>query len=335
MKVKMKNSFGTKCIKFSICVCLMLFAFVFTKKNLINQFDIGKLEKELCLIPGGKFKPGKEPLIKGNKVSPNAREVVKVDTFYLSNHEVTNKEYRVFLNSMKHDSMGLYQKLLPDTLIWRNQLGYNDDYIYLYLRHPAYANYPVVGVSHEQATYYCRWLTKKYNQNKKRKHQNVEFRLPTKIQWEYAAKGGAENHLATPNGQLKNKKGKWQANFQVISQFGNKIDSLKIESLKTGKLRETKGIVQPHTYSSLADLEGVYGEITCDVYSFKSSAFGLYNMAGNVSEYVSESEVIKGGSWMTTADHLMNYEEQNYNANTSPFANDRGFRVAMEIFPLQ
>ena len=59
--------------------------------------------------------------------------------------------------------MGLY-KVPPDTLVWRDKLRYNEPYVNNYLRHPAYKNYPVVGVSWLQATDYCKWRTDRVNE---------------------------------------------------------------------------------------------------------------------------------------------------------------------------
>ena len=58
----------------------------------------------------------------------------------------------------------VYKKALPDTLVWRDKLGYNEPFVNGYLRHPAYKNYPVVGVSWQQATDYCVWRTDRVNE---------------------------------------------------------------------------------------------------------------------------------------------------------------------------
>ena len=55
-------------------------------------------------------------------------------------------------------------KALPDTLVWRNKLAFNEPYVDYYLRHPAYRDYPVVGVSWVQARDYCAWRTDRVNE---------------------------------------------------------------------------------------------------------------------------------------------------------------------------
>ena len=58
----------------------------------------------------------------------------------------------------------VYKKSLPDTLSWREKLGFNEKYVEYYLRHPAYRDYPVVGVSWMQANEFCRWRTDRVNE---------------------------------------------------------------------------------------------------------------------------------------------------------------------------
>ena len=78
-------------------------------------------------------------------------KTVSVQAFYMDETEVTNfnwLEYLYWLSRVySADYPEVYQKALPDTLVWRSKLGYNEPYVDYYLRHPAYRDYPVVGVS--------------------------------------------------------------------------------------------------------------------------------------------------------------------------------------------
>ena len=84
--------------------------------------------------------------------------------------EVRNIDYLEYLYWLKRvyskpdEGEWVYTKALPDTLVWRDKLGYNEPYVNNYLRHPAYKNYPVVGVSWLQATDYCKWRTDRVNE---------------------------------------------------------------------------------------------------------------------------------------------------------------------------
>lgn len=98
----------------------------------------------------------------------NMKRRVSVSSFYMDETEVTNFDYLEYLywQNRVHggDNPVVYQKALPDTLVWRNKLSYNEPYVLYYLRHPAYRDYPVVGVNWLQAAEYCKWRTDRVNE---------------------------------------------------------------------------------------------------------------------------------------------------------------------------
>ena len=96
---------------------------------------------------------------------------MQVRSFYMDEAEVTNREYRLFLQWMElvyppnnDNYRSIYTSVLPDTLVWRNTLGDAELLTETYLRHPSYNEYPVVGVSWIQATEYCKWRTNMVNE---------------------------------------------------------------------------------------------------------------------------------------------------------------------------
>lgn len=144
----------------------------------------------------------------------------------------------------------------PDSLCWVRDFAYsyNEPMAKKYFNHPAYGNYPVVGVSWKQATAFCEWRTHFLNSflEGKKKSPESDFRLPTEAQWEYAARGGrsqAEYPWGGP--YLRNKKGCLLANFKP----------------GRGNYPEDGGF-----YTVRAD-------------AYWPNDFGLYNMAGNVAEW--------------------------------------------------
>lgn len=98
----------------------------------------------------------------------NARRSVTVSSFYMDKYEITNLNWREYLHWTEmvfgYAAPKLVQAVLPDTLVWRDELAYNEPYVENYFRHPAFSFYPVVGVSWNQAMDYCKWRTDRVNE---------------------------------------------------------------------------------------------------------------------------------------------------------------------------
>ncbi|XZF12618.1 SUMF1/EgtB/PvdO family nonheme iron enzyme [Chitinophagaceae bacterium MMS25-I14] len=197
--------------------------------------------------------------------------------------------------------------IYPDTTVWVKQFSYsyNEPIAVQYNWFPAFNNYPVVGVNYNQATAFCNWRTNLWRKEREKgkMYFEGEFRLPSEMQWEWAARGG-RNESPYPWGgpYLVNKKGCYLANFK------------------------------PMRGNYAAD-GGLY---TVPVQSYWPNDYGLYNMAGNVSEWTSspyngstynaiaeinpnlkarvrESDplwmkrmTVRGGSWRDVAFYLQN-----------------------------
>ena len=131
-----------------------------------NNVKAQKTGPGLVFIPGGTFVMGRtQEDVMGDW--NNTPKRVSIASFYMDETEVRNidwLEYLTWLRRVYTTYPEVYQKALPDTLVWRDQLGYNEPMVKNYLRFPAYAEYPVVGVSWEQATDYCVWRTDRVNE---------------------------------------------------------------------------------------------------------------------------------------------------------------------------
>jgi len=122
----------------------------------------------LIAIEGGTFVQGGSA---GEDVTyeyNNMRKRKSISTFYMDETEVSNndwREYLYWLQTNYPDDRELYYNAIPDTLVWRSPLSYNEPYVDNYLRGSAFQDYPVVGVSWLQTQEYCDWRTHRMNEN--------------------------------------------------------------------------------------------------------------------------------------------------------------------------
>jgi len=308
------------------------------------------LDKVMVYVPMGtyNFQPPMYDFLKDKRET----KTVSVNPFYIFPYEVSNGFYLMFLEDVKKTDTLLYKKALPDTTVWRDKFSYCEPYVDYYFRHPAYARYPVVGVSYDQCVMFCEWLTLKYNCDPKRKNKKIKFRLPDKYEWAYAAgfsnekkhkeeaknlkKVNMRNERIYPwaGPYMQNSQGDVLANF-VRFDYGSVI---KAEGeYKKDSLFHDKGTIYislPYNYhSDFIDLHSSLfdgADITAPVNSYWANGLGLYNMAGNVEEYVAEKGITKGGGWNDPGFYLRNSSEEYYN-ETNYVSSSRGFRFVMEV----
>ncbi len=150
--------------------------------------------------------------------------------------------------------------IYPDTLCWVSDFtySYNEPLANMYFWHPAYDNYPVVGVSWKQARAFCIWRTKLLNDALTADEQPIvqEYRLPIEAEWEYAARGGLENSMYPWGGMYtRNREGCFLANFKPLR--GNYADDGGLHTVRVG--------------------------------SYEPNEWGLYDMAGNVAEWTANA----------------------------------------------
>ena len=307
---------------------LSLLPFLFSFSGRDNQhkgFRLKDVEKSFVAIPAGSFNKGHHDS-DGQNIGQKHISRWEVAPFHINKYEVSNAQYLEFIRDIKLRDTVLYRKMQPDTSVWRVKdmsLEVMSDY---YFRHPAYANYPVVGIRHDQALAYCEWLSDKYNREPKRKFKRVHFRLPTANEWTFAAMGGDSEAVFPWKGKgLQTIDGKWMANFRVIPQHGI------LRTQQTAHQETEKSAVNRASFvASGWDIHPDFQLILAPVNAYYPNAYGLYNMAGNAEELIQQKGISRGGSWMDTGFYLQIHTEENYDT-LSEASPERGFRLVMQV----
>ena len=233
------------------------------------------------------------------------------DGIWMQKTEVSNAEFRLFLNDLKNKGrLEEWKAFYPDTTGWAKGNRGTKPYVEYYFSNPSFNNYPVVNITYEAATAYCEWLSKQYGGSEKQPFGKVIFRLPTHEEWKKAASSGKEDGRQFPwNGlYLHNNRRERLCNFRPDSISTTQVDA-------GGK---KKKVLHPVPEN--------FAVVTAPVNSFFPNDIGLYNVCGNVAEMLSEKGVAAGGS----------FEDFGYNVriqSTKEFSGvtrDIGFRVLMQ-----
>ncbi len=341
----------------------------------------------LVLIEGGTFSMGttEQDVIYEFDNMPRR---VTVSSFYMDETEVANIDYREYLfwldNVFGESYPGVYRDALPDTLVWREELSFNEPFVETYFRHPAYDDYPVVGVNWLQANEYCKWRTDRVNEmiliskgilnnnNEQTNEDNFNteaylvgqyegnvrknmkdirtggerpvkfedgillpsYRLPTEAEWEYAALSLLGNQSYKKDENITDRKLYPWNNAKTVYQTNMRYQ-------KRGKMQ---GKMMANFKRGRGDYMGMAGQlndnahITAPVRAFWPNEYGLYNMAGNVSEWTMDVyRPLTSTSLRGVEDHDLNsfrgavFKQKILDENGAPVEKDSLGRLRYEV----
>ncbi|MBK9213226.1 MAG: SUMF1/EgtB/PvdO family nonheme iron enzyme [Saprospiraceae bacterium] len=271
---------------------IYLFTFLFPW---ISNPDKGTLKVNLpsdyVYVPSGTY-------LRGYK----ATDRIDISGFYISKVEVTCLAFREFLANYKPKST-TDLNLLIDSSHFSNE---EKILARVYYTHPAYESYPVTGVTYTGAQKYCEWLKEKL-QNHVGKDFNVEVRLPSSYEWEWAASAanGLDKYFGFNGYYSRNAEGKLLANYSSCETSSEDIPDL------------------------LMKIPSNDHNCTSRVNSFLPNDLGIYNMSGNVEELVQEPGITKGGSYKDPLKYLYSVTQKSINTNDSQMS--VGFRPIVII----
>ncbi len=218
----------------------------------------------ICLIFSA-FK-AKAPSSKKNFIQLNK-------SVYLCKFEVSQADYKIFLESIKSNS-SLYSEYYPDTTQWTNKFpkAFTQPWEAKYFSHDAFNNFPIVNITQEAANAYCNWLTKNYKGKKK-----VIYRLASSEEWLIVAK-----QIDINKDNVESKDGSYRANLKFKDQN-----------------------CQDYNY----DCDGAM--LSASVYEYKDKSSNFCSMIGNVAEMTEEGKIV-GGSWENTLQESLPGQFQTY-----------------------
>ena len=326
----------------------------YNDKNM-GGYQVSKAKEQglgpgLVFVQGGTFTMGQtDEDVMGDW--NNIPRRVSVPSFYIDKTEIANVHYREYIywlsrifDPSEPENQKIIDAALPDTLVWRSELSYNEPMVEYYFRHPGFNDYPVVGVSWRQASDFCLWRSDRVNEgillqkgyvnkqamqgqqqennfttksyllglyqtapgknatSKKNPLKTAQgqprttitmedgillpaYRLPLEAEWEYAAYG-----LINQNPRVSQKEGKRGEELTMNKQVYPW--AINVNGLRDTRHGSWQGNFLANFKRGSGDVAGVAGGLndrafwTAPVTAYYPNGFGIFNMAGNVSEWV-------------------------------------------------
>lgn len=240
-----------------------------------------------------------------SKILPGV--VVVNENLYFDEKEATNffwLEYMFYQKQEHGEDSKEYLASYPDTNAWLREMADATAYAQHYYDHPAYREYPVVGVTWKQASDFCAWRTEQVRKNREAQGKAdklpayFQYRLPTYAEWKMMY-----DDVANLDDQ--------------IGEEGKKSDrGLYRWNMKKAEVE----------HATVAGTVGDNPDVTAPVKSYWPNKYGVYNIKGNVSEWLLEPNTHTGGSWRTDIKADVTVKQKLEGASASV-----GFRCVCEL----
>lgn len=250
------------------------------QKKLILKAAVKEDLESYCYVPSGSFN--------------YQDQTFSVQSFYMRKTEVTNLEYRTFLNDLIiQNRFEEYKLAKPDDSLWLKMYGKGMEMMSMYTTHPAYNNYPITNISRKGAELYIQWLNSEIP-TKEKDIILTDYRIPTRLEWVYAASSQGKQFPYPWNGKF---------------------------------MRDSKGLYLANHKPSPTNFLDDGGFTTVKVDSYHPNELGLYNMSGNVAEMVDNMDFkvidgrktwtkvgigTAGGGWLESAEDIKITGKDNY-----------------------
>ena len=264
-------------------------------KQLNYRYEVFDYEK--AALRKYRLDPAERNLNTDIVTDPDEVVMISKDTAYIDENGAIVRQTIERPLSGPYDFLNTYiVPVYPDTTCWVNDFpnAHNETYMRLYFSSPVYNEYPVVGVTWEQAEAFCAWRTEYLLRGMGAQARYLQrYRLPTEIEWEYAARGKEGNPYPWEGDSSKNDKGCFYANFKPDK--GNYTDDGNLITSRTG--------IYGANSNGLFDMAGNVAEWTSTVYTEAGVAAMAdlnpelsYN-AAKEDPYLLKRKSVRGGSW--------------------------------------
>ena len=263
--------------------------------QLIYRYEI--YDYTTAALRRNRIKPEERNLNTDITVNPDEVVMITKDTAYI------NDEGKIIRESINRPLSGPWDflntyivNIYPDTTCWVNDFPNSDNEMYLrnYFSNPTYNDYPVVGVTWEQANAFCAWRTEFLLKGLSGQAKYIQrYRLPSEAEWEYAARGKDGTEFPWENPDVKNGDGCFYANFKP--DRGNYTKDGNLITSKTG-------IYSPNSHG-LYDMAGNVAEWTSTIYT-EAGVEAMNDLnpkleynAATEDPYRLKKKSVRGGSW--------------------------------------